>query len=381
MIFSIKKIIYTTLVIIFAQNLNANNWFNGPDDSLKTQKAVVVYGNTNNQTDLNQEALSILELDNILDSLVAAEPFNEDAYNHYKTLKLSYLKSEEELVLMIEEFFNQDEIPFETINELNRYIALNDEYSSKPKVNFNPFAYCEPYPATGLYGNFWDTEKPVSDYKGLWAYLTVNKIPLVEPENECNFVMPHEGKLTSNFGWRYGRTHNGIDIAIKMRDPIKSAFDGMVRYAGYYGSFGRVVVVRHYNGLETLYAHLNKSTVKVGQVVSAGDIIGEGGTSGRSTGPHLHFEARFLGQPINPRYFIDVANNKLKIETIELDEWRSSSDSEPGKFVHKVQTGDSLSKIAKRYGTSIQSLCKSNNIKTNSILRPGQKLIVYAQNN
>jgi murein DD-endopeptidase MepM/ murein hydrolase activator NlpD len=363
------SIISFALILFKLGSALANN------DTLKVEKALVVYGD---KKKFETEKHSLQKLDNILDSLLSVEPFDEVAYEHYRALKLSYLKTEEELAQMIEDFFNKPEVPIETINEINRYIALR-ELSSEIDEKTEKFAQlfaCDPYPASGIYGNNWDTSKPVVEYTESWVTLQLSELPIIEPEQDCNFVMPHEGMLTSPFGWRYGRNHNGIDIGIRNRDPIKAAFDGVVRYSGYYGSFGRVIVIRHYNGLETLYAHLHKNNVQSGDYVSAGDIIGLGGSTGRSTGPHLHFETRFLGQPVNPRIFIDTKTKQISNNTLNLTDWRTF---ENGKLIHKVAPGESLSKIAQRYGTDVSTLCKANNLSVKSIIRPGQKLVVYAK--
>ena len=116
------------------------------------------------------------------------------------------------------------------------------------------------------------------------------------------FVMPTEGRVSSGYGWRWGRMHYGIDYSGCNRDTSRSVWDGVVRYAerGYNGGYGNLVVVRHFNGLETYYAHHWSLLVQEGDTLSAGEGIGIIGSTGRSTGPHLHFEVRFLGVPIDP---------------------------------------------------------------------------------
>lgn len=120
------------------------------------------------------------------------------------------------------------------------------------------------------------------------------------------FVMPTEGRVSSGYGWRWGRMHYGVDYSGCNRDTSLSMCDGVVRYAkyGYNGGYGNLVVVRHFNGLETYYAHHWSLLVEEGDTVSAGDGIGIIGSTGRSTGPHLHFEVRFLGVPINPETIV-----------------------------------------------------------------------------
>lgn len=121
-----------------------------------------------------------------------------------------------------------------------------------------------------------------------------------------SFVMPTEGRKSSGYGWRWGRMHYGIDYAGCNKDTSLSVWDGVVRYAdfGYNGGYGNLIIVRHFNGFETYYAHHWDLLVREGDTVSAGDGLGIIGSTGHSTGPHLHFEVRFLGVPINPEEIV-----------------------------------------------------------------------------
>ena len=126
------------------------------------------------------------------------------------------------------------------------------------------------------------------------------------------YAMPVPGPVTSNYGYRpkFGRMHKGVDLRLKSNDTVVAAFDGKVRVVNYEGKgYGNYVIIRHPNGLETVYGHLNKHLVKENQVVKAGEPIGLGGSTGRSTGPHLHFETRFMGYAINPAAIFDFANH------------------------------------------------------------------------
>jgi len=158
-----------------------------------------------------------------------------------------------------------------------------------------------------------------------------------------------------------------------------------VRIAQYSRSYGYVVVVRHYNGLETLYAHLSKLTVKENQDVKSGEVIGLGGSTGHSTGNHLHLEVRYKGHPLNPNEMIDFANNRLKSHTFVVDRAYFSSSNpyenshatgSGGSKYYTIRRGDTLSKIAKRNGTSISRLCRLNGMSSRSTLRVGKRLKV-----
>jgi hypothetical protein len=149
----------------------------------------------------------------------------------------------------------------------------------------------------------------------------------------------------------------------------------MVRISRHHPGYGRVVIIRHYNGLETLYAHLHRLKVKPGDVIEAGQLVGLGGSSGRSTGSHLHFEVRFKGKPLNPRTIIDFNNNCLVSDSIQLVKNRWSYQVVPlGVKYHHVKAGEHLYGIAKKYNTTISNLCLMNGISRNRPLQVGQKI-------
>lgn len=222
-----------------------------------------------------------------------------------------------------------------------------------------------------------------------------------QPINLCltndslGFVMPVVNVVTSNFGPRHGRSHQGVDIDLETGDTVVSAFDGVVRMSRYYYGYGNMVVVRHHNGLETLYGHLSKVLVTAGDTIKAGETLGLGGNTGHSFGSHLHFEIRFMGQPIDPAKFIafesfSLLNNEVQIDSSMVDnsklirrqrnEEAFSEDHyksvKKTKKYHVVKSGDTLSAIARRHKTTVSKLCKLNHIKPNTILRLGKKLVV-----
>lgn len=151
----------------------------------------------------------------------------------------------------------------------------------------------------------------------------------------------------------------------------------MVRVARTYGGYGRVVVIRHFNGLETLYAHLHRIKVTPGQIVQAGELIGLGGSSGNSTGSHLHWEVRFKGSSINPLNFVDYSTKQLKANKLVLRKTKYGFSGYPeGSIFYTVQNGDYLYKIASNYGTTVTKICELNGIRRNSNLYVGQKIRV-----
>jgi murein DD-endopeptidase MepM/ murein hydrolase activator NlpD len=194
-----------------------------------------------------------------------------------------------------------------------------------------------------------------------------------------NYCMPtSHTQVSSPFGSRRRRMHSGIDVKVYVGDTIVATFDGKVRVVNTERKgYGRYVVIRHYNGLETVYAHLSKQLVEENQEVKAGEVIGLGGNTGRSYGSHLHFETRFLGIAINPALMFNFSqqdivadsyvfkNNDKKIQGI-----RENNTIQ----YYKVKQGDTLSKIALNWGISVNTLCKLNRITTKTVLRKGQIL-------
>lgn len=207
------------------------------------------------------------------------------------------------------------------------------------------------------------------------------------------FAMPTPSRnVTSQFGYRprFRRVHKGLDVKVYTGDTICSAFDGKVRVVKYdRGGYGYYVVVRHNNGLETIYGHLSKQLVKVDQEVKAGEPIGLGGNTGRSFGSHLHFETRLLGEAIDPSLLFDFANQDVTADyyVYHKDKSKSKSSSSSssnsrlasnttstGSHFYQVKKGDTLSGIAKKLGISLSTLYRTNNLNKNSKIRPKQIL-------
>lgn len=190
------------------------------------------------------------------------------------------------------------------------------------------------------------------------------------------YVPPITKHVTSDFGFRRWRFHYGIDLKVEKGDSVLCAFDGTVRLTrrdrrGY----GYFVLVRHFNGLETLYGHLARITVNPGDTIKAGVPVGLGGNTGRSTGYHLHFELRYLGNPLNPNDLIDFQSCCTKNNILQLNASHFSYKKEIDKIrFWKVRRGDTLGRIAMRTGVSISKLCKINGIKRSTKLRVGRNL-------
>ena len=225
-------------------------------------------------------------------------------------------------------------------------------------------------PAAHLYNYVWDN-RLVNPYQR-----RVIDMPDTMVIDFSQFCAPNRNLVTSDFGFRRGwQFHYGIDTRLKIGDSICSSFDGMVRIVQRGRAYGNYIVIRHFNGLETVYAHLSKHLVKVNQIVRAGEIIGLGGNTGRSTGPHLHYEIRYLGQPISPRDLIDFESHTAIFRIVDLnaEHFAYAKELEEVRY-YTVRRGDTLSVISRRLGVSVDRLCQMNNIRRNSVLRIGQRL-------
>jgi murein DD-endopeptidase MepM/ murein hydrolase activator NlpD len=199
---------------------------------------------------------------------------------------------------------------------------------------------------------------------------------LVDSSKQLFYCHPFKNYITSNFGQRRWMWHYGVDIKLQVGDTVRAAFDGIIRVTKFdRRGFGWVVVIRHPSGLETIYGHLTKILVNSNQKVKAGETIGLGGSTGRSTGSHLHFETRFRGEPFDPNYFIDFSNYKIKSCNLQLTKanFEYLVDIRKAKYC-RIRKGDTLSGIAHRYHTSVNSLCALNHISKKSLLRIGRTL-------
>ncbi len=244
------------------------------------------------------------------------------------------------------------------------------------------------------------------DWNNIYAH-RATELPESYRINLKHFCMPTPSRvITSNFGYRWGRQHEGLDIKVYIGDTIRAAFSGKVRMVKYDGrGYGKYVVIRHNNGLETLYGHMSAQLVEENQVVRAGEPIGLGGNTGRSTGSHLHFETRLCGVAINPALMFDFREQDVvgdsylfrrdsyKAESTEATRLRgkvgngsysredvvgassSQGDNINGEVLyHKVASGETLQSIAEKHGVTVDAICRLNHIRKTMRLRPGQIL-------
>ncbi|WP_299113684.1 M23 family metallopeptidase [uncultured Winogradskyella sp.] len=243
--------------------------------------------------------------------------------------------------------------------------------------------------------DYWDTTV-YNPYRN-----TILEFPLHITFSDSSYSSPvqHKKVITSRYGWRRGRPHKGIDIDLVTGDSVVSMLDGIVRFARYSRGHGKTVVVRHYNGIETTYAHLSHIAVKANDTISKGQYLGKGGNTGRSTGSHLHLVTSYKGEYIHPEYLFNFdETNRIRSQNIWVTrKWtRPSYHSSRGlakltlfetkeaalaslekqRKVYVVRKGDTLSRISRRNKTSIAAICRTNKIKKTSTLRIGQKLIL-----
>jgi len=228
--------------------------------------------------------------------------------------------------------------------------------------------------STGLFSHSWNNDQ-------VFAYMGASKrdsikdtiLSLVCTTRPFHFPIP---SMRVYRGFTY--THKGMDLPLKKGDTVRAAFDGVVRYAKYNrGGFGNLVILRHYNGLETYYAHLSKLKVMVNQVVKSNDVVGLGGSTGRSRAPHLHFEVRYKDVPLDPQRMIDFDKHTLIAGIFPITKSVFYPSDYDGKAVYyTIRSGDTLARIAKKCHTSVKEICAINKIRTTTILRAGRSIRV-----
>ena len=284
--------------------------------------------------------------------------------------------------------------PIDTLDTVNEHIKVI-LYADNTWQYYKTPEYQK---VTGVFDENWteNVTNPYSvkqeDLPSSWSIWLVDSLD----QYHCPFIgdIHPRGK----FGPRRGRRHQGVDIPLKTGDPVYATFTGKVRMSKYFGGFGNLIVIRHENGLETFYAHLSKRNVEVGDWVNAGDVIGLGGSSGRSTGPHLHFETRYNGFAFDPQWLIDFKTGELRHRLFVLkkkyfniysnyeqdfeDEMKNheedkAEDAERAAMkYHTIRSGDTLGRIAINNGTTVKELCRLNGITPTTTLRIGRRIRV-----
>lgn len=374
-----KKIIITAIVFLLplaamSQNNNSNN-------NKNTQKKVV---------NVNKLEVIYQDQDDEYQGIVVDQPGEQRRNNIPKTLMQPDGEPDEEL---------------ETSSQMYRPEQMGDGVESEFDI---------------LYATMDSTVIHYASNAELPNGVTIHLTDKEKGRKFC-FPTPEHARMSSHFGARRRRWHYGVDLAMPTGEPIYAAFDGIVRISRWNRSYGNLVVVRHFNGLETYYAHLSQRDVEAGDTVRAGQVIALCGNTGRSYGSHLHFEIRYMGKAMNPEYVVDCADHKLLCDELVLTpayfSKRGSSHSSPSASdlrrinqqagtadnssatvaenqkrdpskpkpkatstsqakYYKVRSGDTLSKIAARNGTTVKKLCKLNGIKETTVLQIGKRLRV-----
>ncbi|MBO5418513.1 MAG: peptidoglycan DD-metalloendopeptidase family protein [Bacteroidales bacterium] len=287
-----------------------------------------------------------------------------------------------------------DTDPIDTLDTANEYIKVI-LYADNTWQYYKTPEFMQ---ARDIFNKHWDAsvsnpyKMSQEDLPYSWAVWLVDSLD--------QYHCPFQGDVhpRGKFGPRRGRRHQGVDLPLKTGDPIYATFTGKVRMSRYMGGFGNLIIIRHENGLETFYAHLSKRNVEEGDWVNAGDVIGLGGSTGRSTGPHLHFETRYNGFAFDPQWLIDFKTGELRHRLFLLkkryfniysnyeqdfeDEWKNEEedrkeDAERAAMRwYTIKSGDTLGRIAINNGTTISELCRLNGITRTTTLRIGRRIRV-----
>ena len=271
-----------------------------------------------------------------------------------------------------------------TINPINETFQVDTLTTDSEELEVDSLKTCD----ETIYKNVWNSTQikyPANTLPNKNDTITISLLSA----GDSPFVMPVKGQILSKFGIRHRRMHTGTDIRLNSGDTVRSAFDGRVRLAKKFNGYGNLVLVRHNNGLETIYAHLKSIKVKVNDTIKAGDLIGLGGRTGRATCNHLHFETRLFGEPFDPNKYIDYNTFTLQADKVyyknkqfvtNLADLRDKpapenklllASGDAGASKHVIRKGDNLSSIARKYNTTVKKLCATNKITAQKTLKVG----------
>ena len=309
-------------------------------------------------------------------------------------------------LLAATELYALDSLAVQAIKPVESPIVvdtLSTESSALKVLLFNDgtWRYIQPITPerdSTVYSRYWDNDN-ISPYRSVKLDSIPSSVAINLVDSLKQYRFPYVGRITSRYGIRHRCPHNGIDMALKVGDTICSAFDGRVRFSKATDTgYGTLIIIRHDNGLETYHGHLSARLVEENDRVVAGQPIGLGGNSGRSTGPHLHFETRFYGQSFDPERIINFRTGELRRDYFLLkksyfsiyskysqdfnaEAERNAAEKKENelsaeKRYYKVRSGDYLGLIAKRHGTTVSAICRLNGISPNTTLQIGKVLRV-----
>jgi murein DD-endopeptidase MepM/ murein hydrolase activator NlpD len=300
-------------------------------------------------------------------------------------MKLSILTLTAALFFSISSFAQQLPLPIDTIPAIIEPSEMDSLLNTIEDIHEDSLKSLD----ETLYKNNWSCTQikyPENTMPGKADTITI----IFSNGSDGGFVPPYKGKIISKFGIRHGRMHTGTDIKLNSGDTVRCAFDGKVRLAKRFSGYGNLVLVRHNNGLETIYGHLKAIKVKVNDSIKAGDLIGLGGRTGRATCDHLHFETRLFGQAFDGAKYIDYDTFSLKTDKIyyankrfEVDKanFKKKPTAAEAEMLadgtvrkHVIRKGDTLSGIARKYHTSVKKICTTNHITTQTTLKIGRVL-------
>ena len=309
-------------------------------------------------------------------------------------------------LLAATELYALDSLAVQAIKPVESPIVvdtLSTESSALKVLLFNDgtWRYIQPITPerdSTVYSRYWDNDN-ISPYRSVKLDSIPSSVAINLVDSLKQYRFPYVGRITSRYGIRHRCPHNGIDMALKVGDTICSAFDGRVRFSKATDTgYGTLIIIRHDNGLETYHGHLSARLVEENDRVVAGQPIGLGGNSGRSTGPHLQFETRFYGQSFDPERIINFRTGELRRDYFLLkksyfsiyskysqdfnaEAERNAAEKKENelsaeKRYYKVRSGDYLGLIAKRHGTTVSAICRLNGISPNTTLQIGKVLRV-----